>query len=127
MNILKRFRRIKTEFGTYNFVRLIIMLVGLVGMTLLGIFKFSSVLAGIITIIGLLIGFLLKDQIPKGIEYYPKITSVGLFIYGIVLLLGDWFKIGNYWKVIIITVTTVIIFNLQFWSLSDPAVVNEEK
>jgi len=124
--MLKRFRRIKNEFGTYIFVRLIIMLVGLVAMTLLGIFLFSGLLAGIITIIGLLLGFLLKNQIPEGVEYYSKIISVGLVIYGIVLFLGDRFAIQNNWKLVIITVTTVIIFNLQFWSLSDPSVVNEE-
>lgn len=125
--MLRRFLRIKNEFGTYIFVRILIMLIGLLGMTLLGIFLFSSILAGIITLVGLLLGFLFKNQIPEGVEYYPKIFSVGLFIYAIILLLGDRFGIANNWKLVIITVTTVILFSLQFWSLSDPSVVNEDK
>ncbi len=41
--------------------------------------------------------------------------------------LGDMFGIENNIKLAIITGTTVIIFDLQFWSLSAPTVINLER
>ena len=123
--MLKRFRRIEDEFGMMYFVRTLLLLIGLLGMVILG-FYFSSYLPIIIAGVGLLLGFLLRNKIPDGAEYYPRIISVGLFIYGIVLFFGDRFGIENYLKLTIITATTVVIFNLQFWTLSNESIVNQE-
>jgi hypothetical protein len=125
--MLNRFQRIQQEFGTKDLLRIILLLVGLVGMTIFGYFVLSSILAGIITLVGLVVGFLLRKQIADGVEYYSRIITAGLFIYGIIGLLGDMLGIENNIKLAIITVTTVIIFDLQFWSLSDKTVVNVER
>lgn len=96
-------------------------------MTIFGYFALSSILAGIITLVGLVLGFLLRNQIADGVEYYSRPITAGLFIYGIILFLGDMLGIENNVKLAIITATTVIIFDLQFWSLSDTTVVNLER
>jgi len=124
--MLKRFQRIRAEFGTMVLLRIILLLVGLVGMTILGLFFSSSILAGIIAAVGLVLGFLLRRQIADGAEYYPRAISAGLFVYPIILFLGDRLGIENNIKLAIITLTTVIIFDLQFWSLSDSSVLNSE-
>ena len=108
-------------------LRIILFLVGVIGMSIFGYFGLSSILAGIITLVGLILGFLFRNQIAEGIEYYSRAVTIGLFIYGIVLFLGDRFGIENNTKLVIITLTTVVIFDLQFWSLSDPNVVNIEQ
>jgi len=120
--MLQRFQIIKNEFGNGALIRLLLLLIGLVGMTIIGILGFSSWVAVIIAVVGLISGFLLRKIIPAGAEYYSYVISAGLFIYGIILFLGDRFGIENNWKLAIISATTVIVFNLQFWTLSNPSV-----
>ncbi len=125
--MLNRFQKIQTEFGTMFLLRIILLLVGLIGMTVLGFFSFSSILVGIIASAGLILGFLLRKQIAKGAEYYPHVITIGLFVYSIVLFLGDQLGIENNVKLAIIAATTVVVFDLQFWSLSDTSIVNLER
>ncbi|HEY0079564.1 MAG TPA: hypothetical protein VGB73_13205 [Pyrinomonadaceae bacterium] len=124
---MNRFRRIQDEFGTKALIRTSLLLVGLVGMGLFDYFAFSSIRAGLIAIVGLALGFLFRRKIAEGIEYYRRAISVGLFIYSITLLLGDLIGFGDGVKLAIITATTVVIFDLQFWSLSDSSVMNAER
>ncbi len=76
-------------------LRTILLLVGLAGITVFGFFSFSSILVGGIAFAGLVLGFLLRQQIVKGAEYYSHVITIGLFVYSIVLFLGDrlnvWF------------------------------------
>lgn len=121
---MRRFRRIRSEFGTKALLRVSALLVGLLAMTLFDYFGFGSLRASVIAAAGLLLGFLLRRPITKGVGYYPRVVTAGLFVYSAVLLLGDLLGIGRGVKLAIITATTVVIFNLQFWSLSDTSVVN---
>lgn len=125
--MIKRFQRIHREFGTMLFLRIAFLPIGLIGMTLLGYFAFSSILAGMITFTGLILGFLFRRQIAENVDHYSIVIPAGLFIYGVVGFLGDRFGIENNLKLAIITVTTVIIFDLHFWSLSDESVVNVKR
>lgn len=124
---MNRFRRIQNEFGTAALLRICVLLVGLIGMALFDFFAFSSIRAGLIAIVGLALGFLLRREVANGIEYYPRVVTVALFVYPIILFLGDQLGLGNSMKLTIITLTTVVIFDLQFWSLSDPSIVNPER
>jgi len=101
------------------------LLIGLFGMALLDYFAFSRIRAGLITIVGLALGFLLRRLIVKGVEYYRRGIYIGLFVYSVTLLLGDLVGLENSTKLAVITATTVVIFDLQFWSLSDTSVVAE--
>jgi len=124
---MNRFRRIQNEFGTKALLRTSVLPIGLFGMALLDYFALSSFRAGLIAIVGLVLGFLFRRQIPKGVEYYNRAFSVGLVVYSITLLLGDLLGLDNGVKLAIISATTVVIFDLQFWSLSDPSVMNAER
>ena len=101
--------------------------VGLFAMALFDYFAFSSVRAGLIAVVGLALGLLFRRKIAAGVEYYPRALSAGLFVYSITLSLGDLFGLDNSVKLAVITATTVVIFGLQFWSLSDPSVRNVER
>jgi hypothetical protein len=124
---MNRFRRIHNEFGTWALFRTCVLLVGLVGMTLFDFFAFSSIRAGLIAGVGLVLGFILRRKIPDGVEYYTRVFPVVLFIYPIVLFLGDRLGLDDSVKLAIITLTTVVMFDLQFWSLSDTSVINTER
>ena len=123
---MKRFRRIYDEFGTAALVRTLILLTGLCVLPLFDYLGFSSIRAGLIAIVGLALGWLLRHAIAKGVEYYHGILRVGLIVYSIVLFVGGLLGLSGSAQLAIITATTVIIFDLQFWSLSDPSVVNSE-
>jgi len=124
---MNRFQRIRNEFGTKALLRTTLLLAGLLGMVLLDYFAFLSARAGIIAAVGLALGFLFRRKIAEGVEFYNRAFSVGLFVYSITLLLGDLLGLENGVKLAVIAATTVVIFSLQFWSLSDPAVMNAER
>jgi len=96
--------------------------VGLVGMAAFGLLGFSSPLAAYVAAIGLTLGFLLRKQIPLGVEMYPLVVQVGLVTYGVTLVAGRYVGLDRNVELSIITGTTVVLFNLQFWGSSDPRV-----
>jgi hypothetical protein len=124
---VNRFLRIKDEFGSMALLRTSVLLIGLCGMVVFDYFAFSSLRAGLITIVGLALGWLFRQKIPDGVEYYRRAIPAGLFVYSVTLLAGDLLGLSNSTKLAVITATTVIIFDLQFWSLSDSSVMNAER
>ena len=124
---MNRFRRIQSEFGVIALIRTSALLIGLLGMAVLDFFAFSSIRAGLIAIVGLVLGFLFRRKIAEGVEHYTRALSAGLFTYSIILLLGDLLGLDRGAKLAIITATTAVLFDLQFWSLSDRSVVNAER
>ena len=121
---MNRFRRIRDEFGAGALARTALLLAGLPAMALFDYFAFSSLRAGLIAAAGLALGFLLRRRIPAGIDHYPPVLSALLFVYPIILFAGGLLGLGKSAQLAVITAVTVIIFDLQFWSLSDPSVEN---
>ena len=126
--MISRFTRINNEFGTKVLLRIVLLLVGLVGMSLLGWFALGNLWPVGISIVGLLAGWLLRRVI---LEYGESLTwalPVSLTVYGIVLTIGErLLGLSREAQLFIITITTVIVFNIQFWWLSDPQVINVKR
>ena len=108
-------------------IRTTLLLVGLCAMGLFDYFAFQSFRAGVIAAAGLALGLLLRRRIPEGVEYYPRIASVSLFVYPILLFVGGLLGLSHSVRLAFITAVTAALFDLQFWSLSDPLVVNAER
>lgn len=125
--MINRFRRIQKEFGVAALLRTSVLLIGLFALTLFDYFAFSSIRAGLIAIVGLFLGWLFRRKIPEGVDYYSSATPGGLALYSITLVLGGLLGIERSTELAIITATTVVIFDLQFWSLSDPSIINAER
>jgi hypothetical protein len=125
--MINRFRRIQKEFGVAALLRTSVLLTGLFALTLFDYFAFSSIRAGLIAIVGLFLGWLFRRKIPEGVDYYSSSTPGGLALYSITLVLGSLLGIERSTELAVITATTVVIFDLQFWSLSDPSVINAER
>ena len=122
--MIARFRRIHREFGTQGLLKTLLLLFGLVAMAVMGIVMLESFDAAAIAVVGLALGALARRPIAKRVELLPRVVHVGLFIYAVVLFLGGRFDMDNEVKLLIVTLTTVVLFNLQFWALSDPGVYN---
>ena len=126
--ILQRFARIRREFGTKEFVRTIVLLVAVIGLALLGLFGFENPWAAFVAVVGLLLGWLMRKKIVELGESLLRALPVAFFVYGIVLFLGERvLGLSREAQLLIITLTTVISFNLQFWVLSDPTFVKTEE
>jgi len=122
-----RFGKIRRESGVGTLVRTALLLAGLFAMTLFDYFGFGSYRAGVISAAGLALGFLLRRRIPEGAEHYPPIVKAGLFVYPIILFVGGRLGLGKSAQLAVITAVTAAIFGPQFWSLSDPSVINGER
>jgi hypothetical protein len=108
-------------------LRTLLLLFGLVGMAVLGIVVLGRFDAAVTAVVGLALGAIFHRPIAERVELLTKVVPVGLFIYAVVLFLGKQFGLDNGMKLLIITLTTVVIFDIQFWSLSDPGVYNPER
>ncbi len=122
--MLVRLRRIHREFGIQALLKTLLLLLGVVGMALMGIFMLGRLDAAVIAVAGLALGALARREIAKRALVLPKAVRAGLFVYAIVLFLGGQLGIDNAVKLLVITLTTVVLFDLQFWALSDPGVHN---
>ncbi len=121
--MVDRFRRIQRVFGTGELVRTLILIAGLIGMAIFGVVVLSSAAAAVIAGGGLLIGWAVRNWIARGSDHYAVVVPFGLTVYGIVLFAGDRLGLDREIKLLIITVTKVTVFDLKFWSLSDPDVI----
>ena len=123
--MISRLTRIKDEFGTKMLLRILLLLVGLVGVSLLGWLALDTLWPVGISIAGLLVGWLLRSAIVERGESLTWALPVSLTIYGVVLFIGEkLLGISRELQLLIITLVTVAVFNIQFWWLSDPQVIN---
>jgi hypothetical protein len=121
--MLNRLSRIHSKFGLKGSARTRLLLVGFVGLSLFGFFGFNSLWPTGITVIGLVVGWLLRRQIVEAAELLFWAMPVALFIYGVLLFVGERMGLSREMQLIIITLTTVVAFDTQFWALSDPSIV----
>lgn len=115
--------RIRQVFGTDALLRILILLIGMIGMSIGGWYFLSGLLPTAITAGGFMLGWILRNQIASRIEIIPGTVRICLFIYGLVLFVGNRMEFEYITQLSITTATTALIFHLQFWSRSDPNVV----
>ena len=123
-----RFARIKNEFGTKMLLRISLLLIGLVGMSLLGWFALGNLWPVLVSILGLLTGWLLRGAIVEHGQTITRALPVGLTVFGILLFISErTLGISREAQLLAITLVIVAVFNIQFWWLSDPLVINVKK
>lgn len=124
--MIRRFQRIRSEFGTGIFAKTLFLAFGLLLMSVFGLVFFKSPLATYVAVGGLVVGWLARSVFVDLIEVYPTISRIGLFLYGVVLVVGHQVGLDRKVELAIITGTTVVLFDFQFWGYSDPDVRNAE-
>ena len=120
--LLDRLDEIRFKCGTGDFIRISILCLGLIVLSVAGLVAFSSPWPAIAVATGWVLGFLFRKLIVRGFAYCSIVLRVGLIVYGIVIFVGDRIGLSLETKLLVITVTSVIVFNLQFWSVTDPSV-----
>lgn len=125
--MIARFRSIYHKFGVQALLRTLLLLLGLIGMAVVGVVILGRLDAAVAAVSGLALGALLRRPIAARIELFSKVVPCGLFIYAVVIFIGSRFGLDDGIQLLIITITTVAIFDVQFWSLSDPHVYNPRR
>lgn len=125
--MLYRFTRVRHEFGNKDFAKVVFLLVSLVAMAVIGYFAFDSLLTVAVAAVGLILGWFLRTKIVDHMETLFRLAPKFLFIYGIALTAGQLLGLSREAQLLIITATTAALFNIQFWTLSDPAIINIER
>ena len=122
-----RFARIREEFGMVMFLRTLLLLVGSIAMGLFGYLGFDQIWPAAIVAIGLPLGRLLRRQIVDHFELLSWALPAAVIIYGIVMFVGERILgMPRELQLAVITSVTVVLFGIQFWSLSDPSIVKNE-
>lgn len=122
--MITKLKSIHQKFGKQALLRTLLVGIGMLVMGIAGVYAFGRMDILAIPFVLTWIGYLLRKQIAKQVEKLPAAFNAGLFIYGVVLLLGARIGVENEWKLFIITITTALVFNLQYWALSDSDVYN---
>jgi len=125
--MLARLRRIHQEFGLQALLKTLLLLFGLAAMSLMGILMFERFDAAAIAAGGIVIGALARREIALRALLLPRAVRAGLFVYALVLFAGGQLGLDHPLKLLVITLTTVVLFDLQFWALSDPGVYNRAR
>jgi low affinity Fe/Cu permease len=92
-------------------------------MPIIGLIALSSPWSAWVVAVGLAIGWVLRRKIVDWFEIISWALPAALSIYGIVLTIGGILGLSHEGQLLIITATTVIVFELQFWCFSDPSIV----
>lgn len=124
--MISRFTKIHRKFGLGASVRMALLVVGLVGTSILGFTLLETWWPTAIAVGGVILGFLLRRQIVDIFEWTAWALPTALFVYGILVFIGERLGLSREAQLILITLTTVITFDLQFWSLSDPSIIKLE-
>jgi len=124
--MIGRLKRIHSEFGIIFSARIVLLLVGLVGMSVLGAVMFRSPWPAVVTVVGLALGWILRRAIVGWFDTLTWAFPAALFVYSVVLFIGEQLGLSRESQLLITVLTTVIIFDLQFWWFSDPSIVRND-
>lgn len=124
--MIDRFFGIHRKFGFGASARVVLLIVGLVAMSVFGVLGFESWWPALIAVLGLVLGFVMRRQIVAAFEWTTWALPTALFVYGALLFVGEQLGLSREWQLTLIALTTVVVFDLQFWSLSDPSIVKVE-
>jgi hypothetical protein len=126
--MISRFNRIKRVFGTLALLRTVLLVVGLVGISVLGVALVGSPWPAVVSAAGLLAGWLLRERIVQHGRSLTWALPAALTVYGIVMFFGEKvLGISRGFQLLIIAAVTVVVFDIQFWWLSDPDVYNSDR
>lgn len=104
------------------------MLIGVIAMSAIGTVAFESIWFAVVGVAGLVLGWLVRRLIVDQAEHLFWALPGALFVYGVVLFVGERvLGLSGEAQLMIILATTVVVFSIQLWSLSDPSIVNTER
>lgn len=124
--MLHRISLIRQVGGTGPFIRTCLLLVASIVMSAVEVAYFGGVTGGIAAVVLTMAGWYFRTQIMELGAAYAKASSLILLVYGVVLFLAKYSGFGIHGQLVVIIIATVIMFNLNFWSISEAALQETE-
>lgn len=123
--MFKRLALIRDAGGTNTYIRTWIVLLGTVILSAGEWLFFGSVIGGCAAIVLTIAGWCFRASIMEMGAVYGKHSMLILFVYGFILFLTKRLGFGQHAQVVVITIATAFMFNLNFWSISEAALWDE--
>jgi len=103
--MIGRLKRIHREFGIIFSARILLLLVVLLGMSVLGAVMFRSPWPAVVTVVGLALGWILRRTIVGWFDTLTWAFPAALFVYSVVLFIGEQLGLSRESQLLITTLT----------------------
>jgi hypothetical protein len=123
------FRRMKLIYdvgGIWPAISTWVVLLGAIAFPVAEWLLFRSVFCLMVVIGVTFLGWLMRRRIMEIGPVYSIYSTRILFAYGVVLFLTKRLGFGHHAQLVVITLATVLMFNLNFWTVSEAAIADQE-
>lgn len=125
--VLNRFSLLLNVSGWNVFLRTMLCLVTALGLAIAEFVLFREMYCGIITIVLTLLGWCFRRAIMKLGANYSRHSRRFLFVYGLFLVIANYAGLGVQIQLAIIAFACTVMFNLNFWSITEAAIVDQQR
>ena len=112
-----------TFAGWSNFLRTMLCLVAPIGLAIAEFVLFRGLYCAMITIILTSLGWYFRKAIMKLGKNYSRHSRRFLLVYGLCLPIASRAGLGVQFQLAIIAFACTVVFNLNFWSITEAALV----
>ena len=125
--MLKRMAYIRSAGGNNAYVRTWLVFLGSIGFCIAEGVIFQQYFCTAFSIALTTSGWAFRKSIMEWGTEYARRSSLILFTYGVVLLAAKYMGFGHHVQLVLIGVATVLMFNLNYWTISEAVVVEHER
>lgn len=115
------------SIGGWNvFLRTAFMLLAAIGFSIFEYFQFGGIYCASATVLLTFVGWMFRNKIMEfGADYRHQSSRI-LSAYFVCFLIAKYSGLGNELLIVIITVGCMLMFNLNFWSITEAAIVDDQ-
>ena len=117
-----RMALIRSGTGNGPFIRTLIVLLASIGLPIAEWFIFGACYSGPAVLLLTFLGWLSRGAIRRLGDHFQVFMMTVLVIYGGLLLLFKTQGYSNHAQLILITIATAVVFNLNFWYISETVI-----
>ena len=124
--MLTRVSRLLSLGGWNVFLRTALMLMTAIGLSIFEYSQYGGVYCAIVTAVFLLLGWTFRKSIMELGANYRQQSSRILPIYAVCFVVARYAGLGNQLLLAIIAIGCMLMFSLNFWSITEAAIVDDE-
>ena len=121
-----RFSLLLNVRGWNVFLRTMLCLATALGLAIAEFVLFRGIYCGLVTIMFTLLGWSFRKTIMKLGANYSRHSRRFLFVYGLCLYIATRAGVGIQIQFAIIAFSCIVMFNLNFWSITESALVDQQ-
>lgn len=123
--MLKRFSLLLAAGGWNSFLRTLLMLVTAAGIAIAEFMFFRETYSGVLVVLFVLLGWFFRKSFARLGTNYRRHSRRFLFVYGLLLFVAGYAGLGVQFQLAVIASACMVMFNLNFWSTTETAIVDQ--